>query len=77
MAYQKKGASKILKNHKAKKKYYYICEECRSRYESTEDTPPPGIAFSDGHKCVPVKDVEREDAQKALRSGRPADTNTY
>ena len=31
----------------------FVCNECGTRYSSLETTPPPGIKWSDGHKCNP------------------------
>ena len=34
---------------------YFICEGCGTKYQSTQDSPPPGIRWDDGHICTPVK----------------------
>lgn len=31
----------------------FICRECGTKYSSPEETPPPGIKWSDGHICQP------------------------
>jgi len=31
----------------------FICRECGTKYSSPEETPPPGIKWSDGHVCTP------------------------
>ena len=33
----------------------FICKECGTKYQSPEKEPPPGIKWSDGHICEPVK----------------------
>tara|TARA_R110000868_G_scaffold5681_1_gene33556 strand:+ start:3409 stop:3552 length:144 start_codon:yes stop_codon:yes gene_type:complete len=32
----------------------FICEDCGTKYQSPETTPPPGIKWSDGHLCTPI-----------------------
>lgn len=34
---------------------YFICKECETKYQSTQESPPPGIRWDDGHICKPVK----------------------
>ena len=65
------------KTIQAPSKYYFICSECLTRYETSVDEAPPGINWSDGHKCTPVKDLGRTQNSQALNQGKPADTNTY
>ena len=33
----------------------YICKECGTNYTTTRDEAPPGIRWSDGHICKPVR----------------------
>lgn len=37
------------------KKYHFMCDECRTRYQSSQEEAPPGILWSDGHRCVPIR----------------------
>ena len=33
---------------------HFICEECKTKYQSKQEEPPPGIYWDDGHTCKPV-----------------------
>jgi hypothetical protein len=46
--------------------YKFICEECGTNYSSSQQEPPPGILWTDGHKCKPVPKDERIDIHKGL-----------
>lgn len=75
MSYKKKGASKILKIEEAKRKerenrYSWICEECGTSYYCTKNETPPGIKWSDGHKCNPVPKNKMTDKHKSLNYGQ-------
>ena len=32
----------------------FICKECGTKYQSPQETPPPGIKWNDGHVCIPI-----------------------
>jgi len=47
-------------------KYYFICEACGTNYSSSQKEPPPGIPWTDGHRCNPVPKDKRIDLHKSL-----------
>ena len=36
------------------KRYKFKCSECGTNYSSTQNTPPPGVKWNDGHVCTPI-----------------------
>lgn len=38
---------------------HFVCSECGTKYQSIQETPPPGIKWSDGHVCNPIKTEEK------------------
>ena len=71
----KKQTSKMLNIAEAKikkeeaSKYHWICEECGTSYSCIKNERPPGINWSDGHKCNPVPKNRMTDKHKSLNYG--------
>ena len=36
------------------KRNKFVCSGCGSKYSSTQEEPPPGIKWDDGHVCTPI-----------------------
>lgn len=56
-----------------------MCPVCRTKYETSVDEAPPGISWSDGHKCTPEKVPDHEQVDNALlrRGGQDSTAILY
>ena len=44
----------LIKEKERDKMNHFICEECKTKYQSKQEESPPGIHWDDGHTCKPV-----------------------